>query len=114
MRKYIHFRAECCQKYALGWDGVKSEQKIHFLEFCPIELFFFWDKKWISIIFLQPSFMFSIKKKKLLGFKYSWLDKNTSYCTHYRAGIKIWYQKNVELIYHKRLRHCSFTEQNTL
>ncbi len=27
------------EKY-LGWLGAKSEQKIHFIEFCPIELFF--------------------------------------------------------------------------
>ncbi len=33
---------------------------------------------------------------------YSWLDKTTSYSTHYGVGIKICYQKNVELIYHKR------------
>ncbi len=33
---------------------------------------------------------------------YSWLDKTTSYSSRYGAGIKIWYQKNVELIYHKK------------
>ncbi len=33
---------------------------------------------------------------------YSWLDKTTSYSTRYGMVIKIWYQKNVELIYHKR------------
>ncbi len=35
-------------------------------------------------------------------FTYSWLDKTTTYSTRYGAGIKIWYQKSVELIYHKR------------
>ncbi len=49
-----------------------------------------------------------------LTWQYSWLDKTTSYSTRYGAGIKIWYQKSVELIYHKRQRHCSFIEQNTL
>ncbi len=38
----------------------------------------------------------------LIPHGYSWLDKITSYSTGYGAGIKIWYQINVELIYHKR------------
>ncbi len=38
----------------------------------------------------------------LISSQYSWLDKTTSYSARYGAGIKIWYLKNVELIYRKR------------
>ncbi len=43
-----------------------------------------------------------LRTEKVPGLQYSWLDKTTSYFTRYEACIKIWYQKNVELIYHKR------------
>ncbi len=46
--------------------------------------------------------VFPLNKEFLEGREYSWLDKTTSYSTRFGAGIKIWYQKNVELIYHKR------------
>ncbi len=54
---------------------------------------------------LSVAVLLSVNKKNAISdvwLTYSWLDKTTSYSTRYGTSIKIWYQKNIELIYHKR------------
>ncbi len=53
-----------------------------------------WQKEVYTLFVIDRSFCERVK--------YSWLDESRSYSTRYVAGIKIWYQKNVELMYHKR------------
>ncbi len=84
-----------------GWDQVATFVTLTMRR--KMEIVQERQRRPIAAIMQHPMPDFAIPLTGLpLAIQYSWLDKTTSYSTHYAAGIKIWYQKNVELIYHKR------------